>query len=126
MLTRKRRALCSSHRTAREELAVLEIPAVAKQETQRREITVEIQVEPRAALVEIPEEPAEDQAAQEATQEVQAVLAVIQEAPAEIRAALVVIREPAAVRAEPMEAARAALAVAPFSKKDRDKKSFGV
>ena len=49
-----------------------------------------------------------------------------EEAPAEIRAALVVIREPAAVRAEPMEAARAALAVAPFSKKDRDKKSFGV
>ena len=125
MLTRKRRALCSSHRTAREELAVLEIPAVAKQETQRREITAEIQVEPLAALVVI-REPAEDQAAQEATQEVQAVLAVIQEAPAEPLAALVVIREPAAIRAEPMEAARAALAVAPFSKKDRDKKSFGV
>ena len=77
MLTRKRRALCSSHRTAREELAVLEIPAVAKQETQRREITVEIQVEPLAALVEIPVEPEEAQAAQEATEEGQAVLAVI-------------------------------------------------
>ena len=42
--------------------------------------------------------------------------------PAEIRAALVVIREPAAVRAEPMEAARAALAVAPFSKKEQRKR----
>ena len=39
-----------------------------------------------------------------------------------MRAALVVIREPAAVRAEPMEAARAALAVAPFSKKDETRR----
>ena len=129
MLTKKHKVLCSSLRTVEEELAVLEIPAMVKQETQRREITAEIRVERLAVLAEVPEEPAGVREEPEATQEVQEELVVIPADREEMQVAPVAIREPEEELVEPMEGTLEAPeepAARPFSKQLEIKKIFGV